>query len=71
MKLPFTQITVESALSGLNKAVADLKTAIEFHQAEADRYGEEASRLVSKSNENIRAAQKAERAHAKLTELLS
>lgn len=71
MKLPFTKITVESALSGLNKAVADLKTATEYHRAEADRLGEEASRLITQENENIRAAQKAERAHAKLTELLA
>lgn len=71
MKLPLTQITVESALSSLNKAVANLETAIAYHQSEADRCGEEAARLISKENENIRAVEKAKRAQSKLAELLA
>jgi hypothetical protein len=71
MKLPFTKITVDSALAGLSKALTDLDTASAYHRAEHDRVGEEASRLITVSNQHLRDAMRAERAQAKLAELLA
>lgn len=68
--MPLFKPTVDRALSGMSKAVARLERAIDHHQAEASRAGEAAAALVSKENEELRAAEKAKRAHAKLSELL-
>jgi len=71
MKFFKTPITVDAALANLSKAVADLKTAADHHQDEADFALAQSNELLAKASVHAENASKARRAAGKIADLIA